>query len=200
MKRGVFGPIVLAMLVLPILISSCTTGNGPDNSPATESPGTQTPSSEPSSTADAPVGEIWQWAIGMDMDDPALAEYMGFLFEDEMGGGAMVKSEGFELNLDSSATVRSVTLFNDESRLGFSENTFSAYKGELPAGLSWDNTATNVVELLGQPDESYTAGYGVELSFTYLDWEGYRLEISLAARHQQDLWDSPMHTIDVSWA
>lgn len=134
------------------------------------------------------------------MDDPALSEYTRDLFDDDMGGGAMVKSEGFELNLDSSGTVHSVTLFNDENSLGFSGNTFSAYDGQLPAGLSWNETATDIVNLLGQPDDSYTAGYGVELSFTYSDRNGYTLVINLAARHQRDLWTSPMHSIDVSRA
>lgn len=79
-------------------------------------------------------GEIWQWAIGRNMHDPALRQYMQDLGQDYMGGGAMVKSRGFELNIDSSGTVHSVTLFNDENRLGFSENTFRAYRGRCPPG------------------------------------------------------------------
>src|SRR5438552_3301992 len=75
--------------------------------------------------------------------------------------------------------------------------TFSTYQGELPAGLSWDITAQDTVDTLGQPVSSYTAGGGVEQSFTYMDAAGYTLNIMLAATHQQDLWTSPMHIIEV---
>ncbi len=46
------------------------------------------------------------------------AQYMQNLGEDYMGGGAMVKSKRFELNIGASRIVHSVTLFNDENRLG----------------------------------------------------------------------------------
>ncbi len=65
----------------------------------------------------------------------------------------------------------------------------------LPAGLSWSDTATDVLNKLGQPDQSYTAGYGVEAFFTYSNWNGRTLRINLVARHQQELPNSPMHTI-----
>jgi hypothetical protein len=140
-------------------------------------------------------GEIWQWALGRRLDDPALQPYTA----STKGDAAHVQSEGFTLHFDAAMAVYSVSLYNDESALGFgSENTFAAYPGELPGGLSWSMSAADVVERLGEPDTAYTTGYGVEMSFTYRDVDGYAIEIRLAARHQADLWPSPMHVIDVN--
>ncbi|MFI7546053.1 hypothetical protein [Actinoplanes sp. NPDC049599] len=166
-----------------------------------ESPGASSDSgyseSETQSEPEGQRGEIWQWALGRDVDDPALRPYT----LDMRGDAASVQSEGFQLHFDSAMKVYMVALVNDESSLGFGpENTFSAYQGALPGDLSWDMTAANVVEVLGEPDDSYTTGYGVELSFTYRDLGGYAVEIDLAARHQRDLWDSPMHMIKVGSA
>ncbi len=145
--------------------------------------------------------EIWVWSLGRNMNDPSLARYLLDLDADDVGGGAMVKSLGFELKLDSSGTVYGVMLVNDEVAIGLpAGNTFQAYPGRLPGGLNWRMTAAEVVRVLGNPDDAYTAGYGVELSFTYRDVGGYALKISLAARHERDLWTSPMHTIDVARA
>ncbi|HET8657541.1 MAG TPA: hypothetical protein VFM55_00915 [Micromonosporaceae bacterium] len=179
---------VTVMLLLALAAPAC--GGGDETPPGSTGGAGGGAYEQP----DSPRGEIWQWALGRDLDDPALRRYTANL----KGDAAHVKSEGFTLHFDAAMTVYSVTLFNDEAKLGWGPgDTFRAYRGQLPGGLSWDMTAADVVNTLGQPDQAYTTGYGVELSFTYQDVDGFEIEIRLVARHQRDLWPSPMHSIDV---
>lgn len=146
------------------------------------------------------TGEIWQWALGRDVwSDPALQPYTHNLGR-TMDTDANVQSRGFQLTPDSSGTVTSVTLYNDENDLGYpgSETNFSAYQGSLPLELSWDDTATEVSQTLGSGSRS--GGYGTDITFTYVTDDGYRVEVGFAARHDADLPDSPIHYIRVSQA
>jgi hypothetical protein len=177
---------VAALLVLALGAVSCAEQDYEPRGPTNDSGSGDEPS--------APRGEIWQWALGRDIDDPALRPYTLNM----KGDAANVQPEGFALHFDTAQRVYLVSLYNDERSLGFEEeNTFGAYRGELPNGLSWDMTATDLLETLGEPDDAYTTGYGAELSFTYRNLDGYAVEIMLAARHQRDLPTSPMHVINV---
>lgn len=203
---------MVAAVLLVTGLSGAACGSAPDGSasggPAGDVTADGTSGPDGTSTTDdtsgsdggpaTPGGEIWQWALGRSLDDPQLRPYTANLDQDE----ANVQPAGFQLFFGASGTVTSVTLFNDEAELGLGagSSSFSAYPGTLPGGLEWTDTARDVVEALGEPDESYTTGYGVEASFSYADWRGYDLEIRLAARHQADLWTSPMHCITVTQA
>lgn len=143
------------------------------------------------------MGEIWQWALGRDAwTDKDLQTYtrdLGRTWDTDVN----VQSEGFKLSLDSSGTVIAVTLFNDEAALGYpgTSTDFLAYKGQLPGGLSWSDTATTLGAEYGAPNQS--GGYGLDITFTTVTRDGYRLEIAFTARHQGDLPGSPIHCVTV---
>ncbi|HYN30275.1 MAG TPA: hypothetical protein VES95_10465 [Dermatophilaceae bacterium] len=213
------GPVVAALLVALALVGC---GTAPEDHGGNTSSGVVTsetstpplpapphpvplppPTPEPSPPPEPPrptqeQGEVWEWAIGRSMDDPAISPYLANLMDDDAGGGAMVKELGFELLLASSGTVTGVMLVNDERSLGYSENTFAAYDGRLPGGLTWDMNTAEVLEALGEPDTSYTEGYGAEATLTYADVDGHQVVVSLAARHQSDIPTSPIHTMTVT--
>jgi hypothetical protein len=178
--------------------SAPSTSTAPE--PTTSAPSTST-APEPTPPMPPPVErDVWEWAIGRSMDDPTITPYLADLTDDDAVGGAMVKELGFELLIDSTGTVTRVMLVNDERRLGYTENTFAAYDGRLPGGLTWDMTTPDVIGTLGEPDTSYTAGMGAEATLTYADVDGHQVVVSLAARHQSEIPTSLIHTITVSAA
>lgn len=143
-------------------------------------------------------GEIWQWALGRDAwTDRDLARYTQGLGRGD-DTDVNVQSEGFKLSLDASGTVVAVTVFNDETDLGFpaSETNFRAYEGRLPMNLSWDDTATDIQRRYGATNQS--GGFGTSVVFRYTTDDGYGVEVGFAARHQTDLPGSPMHYITVA--
>lgn len=131
--------------------------------------------------------------------DPALEPYARELGNDD-GTDIDVQSEGFKLTLDSTGVVVSVTVFNDENAMNLPgvETNFSAYRGELPLGLSWADSATSL--LTQHPD--YTAvsgGYGTSITYTYF-LDGYRFDVALEARHESAIPGSALHYIVVGHA
>jgi hypothetical protein len=148
------------------------------------------PSGSPGGQAPVQAGPIWQWAIGRNITDPQLRPFIA-------QAGRMY-SMGVYLNIEGQL-VTHVVLYNDERTLGYgtSSNTYSAYQGPLPGGLTWADTPSVVLRKLGTPDRQYTEGYGVEAFFTYFNKGGYSLEVTFVARHKQDLPTSPMHCITV---
>lgn len=165
-------------------------------------PPTPSPSSTPATSSAAPAvsGEIWQWALGRNVwNDAALQPYthnLGRSWDTDVN----VQSQGFQLTPDSSGTVTSVTVYNDENALGYpgSDTNFSAYQGRLPLGLSWSDTATSVGQRYGTGTQS--GGFGTDITCTYTTRNGYRVEIGFVARHAGDLPNSPIHYIRVSRA
>lgn len=171
--------------MLLTLTSACVIGLRPDTQP------TPPPTS-------VTTGEIWEWAIGRNVwTDPALEPYAREVGTDD-GTDIDVQSEGFKLTLDSTGTVVvSVTVFNDENALGLPgmETNFSPYRGELPLGLTWADTATSL--LSAHPAYSAASGgYGTSITFTYVV-EGYRFDVALQARHESDVPGSALHYIVV---
>jgi hypothetical protein len=132
-------------------------------------------------------------------DDPALQPYthdLGRSWDTDVN----VQSQGFQLTPDSSGAVYSVTVYNDETQLGFPDvnSNFSAYRGILPMRLTWNNTADDVMRMYGTGTQA--GGYGTPVTFTYLTDDGYRVEVGLLASHQEDIPNSPLHYIRVSSA
>ena len=156
---------------------------------------TTDPTPEPQPTPE-PVGEIWQWALGSNVwDDPRLARYAADLGTPDTSVDVNANAEGFQLVLDSDGTVVSVVLFNDETALGFpvSSTSFRAYPGELPAGLTWSDTADSVVATYGMGTQS--GGWGTEIAFTYAWTDGISITLGFAATHEAQLPAAPLHTI-----
>jgi hypothetical protein len=144
------------------------------------------------------TGEIWQWALGRNLwTDPALEQYsrqLGLYWGQSTDAEA--QSQGFELTADSTGTVTSVTLYNDETDLGFpqSSTSYQAYQGRLPGGLTWDDTGSTVGAEYGtQSMGGY--GSGLELAFDYKTDDGHPLTITFNASTKAELPDAPMHSI-----
>lgn len=125
-----------------------------------------------------PTGEIWRWAQGMAWDDPAIAAYTQDFGRHAKEWGddptGHVQAQGFALNLDASGRVRSVTVYADEASLGLGAG-YAAYRGSLPLGLNWSQTATQVYAALGDP-ESITGGFGLPVVWTYRQ-DGLRMGV-----------------------
>ncbi|TCC20573.1 hypothetical protein [Kribbella sindirgiensis] len=189
-----------AVALLAVFVGAALTvgGDGPRPGPT---PTTVGPTYSHSPDPAVPSGEIWQWALGRNLwTDPGLAAYAEDLGTDwgDPGTDANVHSRGFQLTADSSGTVTAVTLYNDESALGYpaGETSFSAYQGSLPMGLTWNTTATDLGVVYGAANQ--TGGYGTEIAFTYVTPGGEQVRLSFAARHERDLPGSPIHSITVS--
>ncbi|WP_350275853.1 hypothetical protein [Kribbella sp. HUAS MG21] len=182
-------------------VAAVLTAGGPGPQPNPPGPSTTVPTDRNTPGATVPDGEIWEWALGRNLwSDPGLAAYAKDLGTDwsDPGTDANVHSRGFQLTADSSGTVTAVTLYNDESALGYpgEDTNFSAYQGSLPMGLTWSTTATDLGA--GYGAENQTGGYGTEIVFTYTTPSGGRLEISFAARHERDLPGAAIHSITVA--
>lgn len=186
------GAIAAAILAAGML-AACGTSRSYGPSPLPR----PVPSSSP---AQAPSGEIWQWALGRNVwDDPALQPYTHDLGRTE-DTDVNVQSQGFQLTPDSSGAVYSVTVYNDETALGlpYVETNFNAYRGKLPLQLTWSDTANDVTRMYGAGNQA--GGYGTTITSTYLTRDGYRVEVGFMALHDQDLPNSPIHYIRVSRA
>ena len=155
-----------------------------------------TSATSPPTSAPVPVGEVWEWALGRNLTtDTALAAYRDRLTSD---GRVPVQSKGFSLQVDGSGDVVAVTLFNDETALGFPglESNYSTYKGRLPDGNAWSDTATSIAARYRITD--FSGGFGIELTTTHASSVGrYHLEFGFMARYQRELVDSPLHWISV---
>lgn len=177
----------IAAIVAAILISGILT--------ACASPSQPRPHPQPPAP---PAGEVWQWALGRNVwDDSALQPYthdLGRTSDTDVN----VQAQGFQLTPDSSGNVYSVTVYNDETALGFpgTDTNFSAYRGALPLGLTWADTASDVIAKYGTGNQA--GGYGTPITFTYVTNDGYRVEVGLLAAHESDIPGSPLHYITVS--
>lgn len=172
-------------------------GPGPDN----PTPSIASPTSSGTPDSSVPDGEIWQWALGRNLwTDPGLEAYAKDLGTDwsDPGTDANAHSQGFQLTADSTGTVTAVTLYNDESALGYpgADSNFSAYQGALPMGLTWNDTAADLGAIYGAQNQS--GGYGTDIVFAYRTSDGHRIEVSFVARHEQDLPGSVIHSITVT--
>lgn len=129
--------------------------------------------------------------------DPALAGYARQLGVSwGQSTDAEVQSQGFELTADSTGTVTSVTLYNDEADLGLpqSSTSYSAYQGELPAGLSWSDTGSDVGAVYGaQSMGGY--GSGLPLASGYKTADGHHLTITFHAKTAAELPSAPLLSI-----
>jgi hypothetical protein len=151
---------------------------------------------EPATT----TGEIWQWALGRHLwSDPELDRYSRQLGVSwGQSTDAEVQSQGFELTADSSGTVTSVTLYNDEVGLGLpqSSTSYQAYQGDLPSGLTWSDTGSDVGAEYGtQTMGGY--GSGLPLAFQYTLDDGHHATITFNAKTAEELSTAPMLSIMV---
>lgn len=122
----------------------------------------------PGRTAAAPRGEVWEWALGENATtDPDLAPYRN----DLSGSGIHEFSLGWEATVATDGTVTQVSVYNDETAIGLppSSTSYQAYKGRLPGGLSWDDTASDVVGKLGAPAATGYAPGGGEAGWTRVE-------------------------------
>lgn len=144
-----------------------------------------------------PTGEIWQWALGRDVfTDENLKQYsqsLGTTGHTDVD----VQSEGFKLTV-TSGIVTAVTLYNDETALGYpgSSSNFTAYRGQLPLNLTWQSTAGSMGVQYGASNQS--GGFGTDITFSYTTTDGYDVVVGFVARHQQDFTpETPIHYITV---
>ena len=195
--------VVLAVLALSSLLLACGDdtrmasdgGGGPTPQPTASQPVASDgwagePTDEP-----LPSGEIWQWALGRSIwDDQALAELASTM--GPSSDSIMMQPYGFQLDVDTSGRVAAVRLFNDEVALGLpaSDSSFSAYQGALPTGLSWDDTYDTIVSRHGE-GVLITGGWGVSYSFAYQTDDGYELDLTYLANHEDELPGSPLHVV-----
>lgn len=195
----------MSALAVVALIAGITgillTTGGEHPKPDNPTPAVVGPTYVNSTEATVPNGEIWEWALGRNLwTDPGLVAYAKQLGTDwgDPGTDANVHSRGFQLTADSSGTVVAVTLYNDETALGYpgGDTNFSAYQGSLPMGLSWTMTASDLG--VGYGAENQTGGYGTDIAFTYSTPDGDQLKVSFVARHEPDLPGSLIHSITVT--
>jgi hypothetical protein len=144
----------------------------------------------------APEGEVWQWALGRNIwTDEALQQYSSNVGR-ELSTDIDRLEDGFKLTFDSSGVVTMVTVFNDETAIGLpGTGNYSAYRGALPGGLSWDATAADLGAEYGTTNQ--TGGNGTDIVFAYQSEDGYLFDVGFAARHARDLPGSPIHFIQV---
>ncbi|MGB7981507.1 MAG: hypothetical protein WCF36_12025 [Candidatus Nanopelagicales bacterium] len=194
--------MVLGALALSCLLWAC----GDDTRWASDSGGATPPptASQPVASdrwagapTDEPVpsGEIWQWALGRSIwDDPTLADLAATM--GPSSDSISMQPYGFQLDVDVSGAVAAVLLFNDEVALGLpaSDSSFSAYPGALPAGLSWDDTYDTIVSRHGR-GALITGGWGVAYSFAYRTTDGYEIDVTYLANHEDELPGSPLHVV-----
>ena len=196
--------VALAIMVLALL-NGCDGGSpqpADDDTGYSSTDDSATPTDEPldeptDDAVDEPVGEIWQWALGRDLfTDPALQPYTSQLGTDAQTE-VFVHEEGFELTGDEFGDVTAVTVFNDETMLGFpvSETSMSAYQGQLPAGITWADTAAGLDLATGGPGVVCIGG--IECSWSFVDDEGHDVVVSFAARDPDDFANSRIHWIEV---
>lgn len=169
------------MAVALALLAGCG-GSSPTADVTTSTPEVTTSTPKVTTTAPSPAtaGEVWQWAHGRNVwTDPSLKPYATGLGKSG-DTDVNVRSKGFQLTTDSSGVVVAVTLFNDESALGYpgSSSNFSAYRGALPLGLSWTSTAAHEGWVYGAPNQG--GGYGTDITFRFR-WHGYLVEVSCYA-------------------
>jgi hypothetical protein len=132
-------------------------------------------------------------------NDPALEGYARQLGVSwGQSTDAEVQSQGFELTADSAGTVTTVTLYNDEAGLGLpqSSTSYQAYQGDLPAGLTWNDTGSDVGAQYGTQS---TGGYGsgLPLAFEYRLDDGHQVTITFNATTEAELSSAPMLSIQV---
>jgi hypothetical protein len=103
---------------------------------------------------------------------------------------------GCQLDVDASGTVSAVLLFNDEVALGLpaSDSSFSAYDGTLPAGLSWSDTYDTIVSRYGE-GALVTGGWGISYTFAYQTSDGYEIDVTYLANHEDELPGAPLHVV-----
>ncbi|GAB2681800.1 hypothetical protein [Thalassiella azotivora] len=147
-----------------------------------------------------PEGEVWQWALGRDLwSDPVFVTYTEDLGTDwgEPGTDVHVQSQGFSLTADDAGTVVAVTLYNDETALGLpaSDSSFSADAGDLPGGLTWADTASDLGIEYGAPGVS--GGWGTTIVLDAETDDGYALSVTFLATHAEDLPGSPILNVVV---
>ena len=170
----------------------------PERSSSSGRPSTAVPTQK--SAPEQPTGEIWEWALGRNVfEDPALYKLTSQLgHAPDYDTDINVQSRGYQLTMDSEGTVVQVTLYNDENELGYpgSETNFSAYSGRLPGGLTWQETASTM-GAQANGENQVGGGWGIEYSFRYATQDGYRLEVTFAAAHSDELAEAPIHSIGV---
>jgi hypothetical protein len=198
---------LILMLVLIVAASAALTaaacgGSGSPSAPSPAATVTTTDGTQPATKPTTPAGEVWDYALGLRWDDPAIAAYtqgFGRYSGDGDDPTGHVRSQGFMLNLDGAGVVTSVTLVNDEAALGYGTG-FQAYRGRLPFGVSWDETADDVHARLGDP-LSVTGGAGLDVGWWYRDSDERAVLVSFRAGDQygtQVSADAPIHMVEVS--
>lgn len=210
-KITAIGAVAATAIATGILPACGTSSSSSSATPAIttavpEETATPTQTATPTETA-APTerattaGEIWQWALGKNLwTDPSLRAYSRQLGVSwGQSTDAEVQSQGFELTADSAGVVTSVTLYNDEADLGLpvSETSYQAYQGELPEGLTWSSTGSDVGAEYGtQSMGGY--GSGLPLAFDYASHDGHHLTITFNAKTAAELPSAPMLSIRVA--
>jgi hypothetical protein len=194
--------LTAAFAVLPVAACGGTeTPPAPPPAPtSTITPDGVEPPTEP--PAPVPAGEVWDYALALRWDDPAISAYTqdyGRHAGDGDDPTGHVRSQGFALNLDSAGVVTSVTLFNDEAALGYGIG-YQAYQGRLPLDLSWSDTADDVYARLGEPLK-ITGGAGLDVGWWYRGTDGRTVLASFRAGDQygtQVSADAALHSVEVS--
>ncbi|BDB40783.1 MULTISPECIES: hypothetical protein [Mycobacterium] len=155
-------------------------------------------------TAEAPRTEIWQWAIGRNVfTDPALQQYSRLLGINR-STDVYVESKGFSMSCDGGGNVVSVTLYNDEVAVGWrrpGNNTFRAYRGALPARLTWNTRARDLHFVYGAPN--MVAGFPpdriIPIAFaTRTTDHWFDLVLEFATGYAENLPSAPILRITVS--
>jgi hypothetical protein len=159
---------------------------------------TEAPTDEPTDApTDEPMlsGEIWEWVLGRSVwDDPALADLASTL--GPTSDSIMMQPYGYQLDVDASGTIAAVLLFNDEVALGLpvSDSSFRAYDGALPGGLTWSDTYDTIVNRFGE-GTLVTGGWGVSYTFAYETTNGYEIDVTYLANHEDELPGAPLHIV-----
>jgi hypothetical protein len=193
----------LLLLAGASAIAVAAAGCGPGSSPEPPAPPPVTSQAPaPPATVPTPAGEIWQYALGMSWDDAAIAGYtqdFGRYSGDGDDPTGHVRSQGFILDIDAAGVVAAVKLVNDEAALGYGEG-YHAYRGRLPFGLTWSDSAADVQAALGDP-VAVTGGAGLDVDWTYQATDGTTVILSFKAGDQFGTSlapDAPLHIISVS--
>jgi hypothetical protein len=115
--------------------------------------GAQSAQAEPAE-ANSMSAASYQTVLGKSLNDKDVANFIAINNCSSVAQLQLCQSAGMALQMDSDQTVKSVFLYPGD------DNSFAAYKGELPLGLTFTDTMATVEQKFGQPVEIHAPQAG----------------------------------------
>ncbi len=192
MSRKAIVLIVVLLLAACGLASACGMGvlvlsmlSGSPAEPTVGEPGPGRTAVVGAGQADGAIA--WEKLITLHADDPALAN----LEWSSSGKTVYNTAAGYTLDFDNTGQVSQLTL-----HAGLESRRFAQYRGELPYGLTWDDTFKTVARKLGPPD---WVALGLRQIWSAGSLGPYRIELAYYEhKDHDDIGDAHLSTIFIS--